>query len=79
MKTSNIPSLYPTTSSYIRSLGYDCDALFVQFKDGAIWRYFDVPPDAAAALMQAKSVGSHFHAYVKNSYKAERVAQREAA
>jgi len=53
----------PVQSSNIASIGHDADrnVLEVEFKDsGRIYEYGNVNVDEAAALLRAKSVGSHF-------------------
>jgi hypothetical protein len=62
-------------SSTIRSMGHDerTKTLEVEFyqnnsaKGGAIWRYYSVSPKAFKQLLEAKSIGSHFHQMIKNN------------
>lgn len=60
----------PVSSSNIKSIGHDSNqnVLAVEFKDGSVYHYHDVPADAHDALVGAKSVGGHFHANIKNNY-----------
>lgn len=59
--------LLPVISSNILAVGYDepSRTLAVQFISGDVYRYADVPPQAHAALMAAKSIGKHFGAEIK--------------
>jgi hypothetical protein len=61
----------PVTSSSINSIGHDpsSNTMEVEFKDGSVYTYHDVPKDAHDRLFGAKSIGGHFHANVKNNYK----------
>lgn len=61
----------PIQSSNINSIGHDVSSntMEVEFKDGSVYTYHDVPKDVHQSLIGAKSVGSHFHANVKNKYK----------
>lgn len=61
----------PVTSSNISSIGYDPDekTLAVEFKDGTVYHYHDVEPDAHEQLVSAKSIGKHLHANIKGAYK----------
>lgn len=61
----------PVSSSNIQSVGYDADGklLAVEFKDGSIYHYHDVPKDAYDDLMAAKSLGGHLHKNIKGIYK----------
>jgi hypothetical protein len=57
----------PVVSSNIAAIGYDADTetLEVEFVSGALYRYQGVPADAYQALMNAKSIGSHFSARIR--------------
>lgn len=58
----------PVRSSDLRSVGYDPDSatLEIEFKDGSIYQYFDVPLTVYAGLMAAMSHGSYFARHVRN-------------
>lgn len=62
-------------SSNLESIGYDKEKqwLEVQFKNGTMYRYFDVPEIVFFELGKAESVGKYFHANVKNKYNFEKV------
>jgi hypothetical protein len=63
------------TSSVLRSVGYDNSswALEVEFHNGSIYEYRNVPPDIYAALMSAPSKGQYFDATIRKSYDCRRV------
>lgn len=65
----------PVSSSNIESIGYDeaDQILEVEFKNGAVYQYFDVPAHIHAELMQAPSVGSYLAANIKGAYRYSRV------
>lgn len=67
--------LKPVKSSNIEAVGYDADKqeLQIQFKGGAVYAYDGVLPDDYEALKYAPSVGSHFHAKIKNNYPTRKV------
>ena len=56
-------------SSNIQSLGYDekNKILEVRFKGGGLYSYKDVPHSTYKALLSSKSIGSAFHALIKNA------------
>ena len=57
-------------SSNLRSVGYD-EFLFVleiEFKSGAVYRYYGVPSEVHDELINAESVGKYFNANVKSKY-----------
>lgn len=55
------------SSSNIASIGYDASdmVLEVEFLNGAIYQYYDVPQSVYDGLMSASSHGSYLDAYVK--------------
>lgn len=60
----------PVASSNVASVGYDEDAkqLQVEFKNGSVYSYWNVPVTEFRALMAARSKGSYLHFYIKGSY-----------
>jgi hypothetical protein len=61
-------------SSNLVSVGYDEDSstLEVEFKSGAVYRYFNVPLFEYERLMAASSHGIYFNANIKDKYSDER-------
>ena len=66
---------YSAASSNIASVGYDPSrgTLEVEFLDGSIYQYFDVPKNMYDQLMTETSKGRFLHAYIKNAYPYSRV------
>lgn len=62
-------------SSNISKIGYDASTitLWVEFKDGSVYEYEDVPSSAYQDLMAAKSVGSHLAKHIKGTYRHKRL------
>ena len=65
----------PVSSSNIASVGYDPSTLTleVEFKNGSVYHYFDVPENMYQELMRASSVGKFMHANIKNNYRYTKV------
>ena len=65
----------PVTSSNILSIGYDADSmtLEVEFKDGAVYQYFDVPGHVYEAFLNAASIGSYHAREIKGRFRYARV------
>ena len=65
----------PVTSSNLASVGYDPanSTLEVEFLNGGLYQYFDVPGHEHEALMQASSHGKYFSAYIRNTYRYTRL------
>ena len=57
----------PVTSSNLASVGYDpqTGTLEIEFRNGSIYQYFNVPLEIFNGLMSAGSHGRYFDAYVK--------------
>ena len=58
----------PVSSSALRSVGYDQEqqTLEIEFTNGAVYRYFDVPAGVYRGLMAAESHGRYFHQHVRS-------------
>ena len=61
----------PVKSSNIKSVGHckDTNTLAVEFKDGAVYHYADVPADVHEQLVSSKSVGGALHSIIKGNYR----------
>lgn len=73
--------MQPVESSNIGAIGYDPDTLtmHIEFrgkngKPPRLYEYQGVSPVQHAALLKADSVGSHFHAHIRNRFTGTRVA-----
>ena len=57
----------PVSSSNIASIGYDSgtQTLEVEFHNGSVYQYRNVPSGIYQGLMSAPSHGEYFDAYVK--------------
>ena len=57
-------------SSSLNSLGYDARKrlLEVEFRNGGVYRYLDVPEDEYEALKGADSLGRHLNQEIKPFY-----------
>lgn len=57
-------------SSSIRSVGYDAAGhmLEVEFRNGNVYRYFDVPPLTFDELIHAPSLGRYMNFVIKERF-----------
>lgn len=57
----------PVVSSNIVSIGYaeEAETLEMEFHNGSVYQYFNVPPPVYEALITAPSIGSFFHHNIK--------------
>lgn len=62
-------------SSNISSIGYDNgdSVLEVEFNNGAIYQYFDVPQHIHEEIMTAESIGGYLARNVKGHFRFSRV------
>lgn len=67
--------LKPVKSTNIAKIGHDekTEELQIEFKDGAVYAYDGVPAFAHRELIEAKSIGGHFHKLIKSKYKFRKV------
>ena len=65
----------PVESSNLNSVGYEPDTktLEIEFHDGGIYQYFDVPADIYQGLISAPSKGKYHHAFIKNTYRYQKI------
>lgn len=59
-------------SSMIAAHNYDPDTkvLHIRFRGGQVYSYADVPPDVAAGMSEADSVGRYYHQAIKDKFSA---------
>jgi hypothetical protein len=67
----------PLQSSCLTSVGYQVGSrtLEVEFRNGGIYLYFDVPPSIHTALMTATSKGRFFATEVRDRFAHERLSR----
>lgn len=60
------------SSTCLRRVEHDGDStLTVEFRRGARYKYFDVPPPRAGSLADAASVGKYYNRKIKYDYEYE--------
>jgi len=62
------------SSSNLYSVGYigSTAVLEIQFRNGSIYQFYNVPGAVYQALMDAGSHGKYFNYYIKNRYRYRR-------
>ncbi|GAA4178541.1 KTSC domain-containing protein [Sphingobacterium ginsenosidimutans] len=65
----------PVTSSNIASIGYDANSqtLEIEFLNGGIYQYFDIPQHIYDGLMSADSHGQYLAQNVKGAYRYSKI------
>lgn len=64
-------------SSNLAAVGYDSNSqiMRVEFNNGGIYEYYNVPQEKYEELIVASSVGSYFHHNIKNGgYKFSKIS-----
>ncbi|MHC2390878.1 hypothetical protein ACVMFA_009479 [Bradyrhizobium liaoningense] len=63
------------SSTNLASVGYNptSETLEVEFKNGLVYEYYNVPQFLYDQLMQAPSVGSFFNAEIRNSFACSKI------
>jgi len=58
-------------STLLATLAYDAAAttLQIEFRDGSIYRYFEVPEAVYHGLLTAGSLGSHFNRRIRTGFR----------
>lgn len=58
-------------SSCIAAIAYTADerALEVEFRNGSVYQYVEVPADAFDHFLRAQSKGRHLHRFIKKRYR----------
>ena len=61
---------FPVNSSHLVSVGYEpsSQTLEIEFNDGSVYQYFDVPEFEYYELIYSSSVGGYFHSDIKDHY-----------
>lgn len=54
-------------STHLASVGYDPakHTLEIEFQNGRVYQYFNIPEEVYQALMAAESHGSYFNSYIR--------------
>ena len=62
-------------SSMIRSMGYDSNTstLELEFNNGVIWQYPDVPESIYYDMRNSDSIGKYFNANIRGQYSESQV------
>lgn len=63
-------------SSDLASVGYERTSLTleIEFQNGAIYQYFDVPEHVHDGLMAAPSKGRYFNAHIKGVFQYQKIS-----
>ena len=64
----------PVVSEAVRSIGYDGGTLEVEFADGDVYRYFEVPEAVYGELMLSESIGRYVSTRIRDRYRFVRVS-----
>lgn len=65
----------PVSSSNLSSVGYDEKEriLEIEFNNGGVYQYYNVPSRIHSELMNASSHGKYFHRNIKEEFRYEQI------
>ena len=71
----SIPYMESVSSSNVSSVGYNYseNTLYIEFKTGAIYKYYDVPEHVYLQLLSVSSVGSYIWSDIRSIYAYEQI------
>jgi hypothetical protein len=71
----------PIASTALESASYVAQRrwLYLRFKSGEIYRYFDFPPDKYRDFMAAESKGTYFGKYIREQFRYEHIPRSRHA
>jgi hypothetical protein len=71
----------PFESKLLASSAYDAGkhTLYLRFRSGEVYRYFEFPPDQYQGFLDAESHGRYFLSHIRNHFRYERLANLQAA
>jgi hypothetical protein len=61
-------------SSLIRSIGHEINILEIEFHNGEVYQYSDVPPMVYNSMLNSKSQGVNFKTFIKGKYTEKQVS-----
>lgn len=68
-------TMRPVESSSLRRVGYSqaSRTLRIEFKEGSVWDYLQVPPSEYEGLMKAGSHGRYFYSHIRNRFQSRKI------
>ena len=75
-----LPFMTPVESSSLAAVGFEgtVNELYVTFRNGMVYRYFQVPGSVHRALMASPSIGRTFNETVRDRFPSERLRAEES-
>jgi KTSC domain len=71
----------PLESKLLASSAYEArkHTLYLRFRSGEVYRYFEFPKEQYQAFLDAESQGRHFLGHIRNQFRYEQLAKLQAA
>jgi hypothetical protein len=71
----------PLESKMFLSAAYDAESriLYLRFRSGDVYRYFEFPDDQYQDLLNAESHGRYFLSHIRDRFRYERLAKLQTA
>jgi hypothetical protein len=71
----------PLESKMFAAVAYAAERriLYLRFRSGEVYRYFEFPEEQYRELLNAESRGRYFLSHIRNQFRYERLAKLQAA
>jgi len=63
----------PIKSSNLKAVGYESEILEVEFLNGGVYEYSEVPQENYDGLMAALSKGKYYNQYIKGQFPSKKL------
>ena len=63
----------PIKSSHLKAVGYKSEIMEVEFLNGGVYEYSEVPQEKYDGLMAAPSKGKYYNQYIKSQFPSKRL------
>jgi len=63
----------PVTSSNLKAVGYEYGIMEIEFLNGSVYEYSEVPQEKFDDLMSAPSQGKYYNQYIKGEYPSKKL------
>jgi len=63
----------PVKSSFFKAVGYESEILEVEFLNGNVYEYSEIPKELHEGLMDAPSLGKYYNQHIKGEFPSKKL------
>ncbi len=63
----------PVKSSNLKAVGYESEIMEIEFLNGSVYEYSEVPQEMYDSLMSAPSQGKYYNQYIKGEFPSKKL------